>query len=537
MADIKLGEPFGLDATALRRIDWALALQRVIHDLRSDFVYAPHLRFIYAKAGDELISELKNQLKSGHFSPGVPVTIEVPKSFRIRVAAHLKRLGPAFSRPGSILLPHDRLLYQALADQAAPIVDAKTDPTRSFSHRLAAPDSASMFLTTRTCWNQLQKALAKHSKSRTTRYILKVDIANCFGSINQHTLINHLNDTGYPRSLSSRLEVLLTRYTGDRSSRGILQGMYPSDLFGNYYMEPIDRFLKDYGVPSVRYVDDLYIFLDSVDAADQLMRELIPALRSYDLLLNEAKSVIMPKSALITEEPDLEELFADAVREISDQMEEEDFGTDYGFQSEWEEEEIDEEELELRATSVLFDSLSEYPGHEENIERFCLPLFWKSGSDYAVEHVLESFKKRPSMSQIYAAYLAKFLRVEGVHECLIDLLKDPSLFDWQKMWVLAALVQVTSADDAAVKAALDLLRDANRDDALRAVAAIYVGSFGDHTRRRTLISLYGSVSNYIQAAIYYSSGRWPAVERSNARASWGGHGPLHSLLTAAMGKR
>ena len=98
-------------------------------------------------------------------------------------------------------------------------------------------------------------------------------------------------------------------------------------------------------------------------------------LRSYDLVFNEAKSIIMPKSSLITEEPDLEALFVDAVAEISDQVEDDDFDVDYGFQAEWEEEEVEEEDLELQATTILFDSLSDYPGHEENIERFCLPLF------------------------------------------------------------------------------------------------------------------------------------------------------------------
>jgi hypothetical protein len=193
--------------------------------------------------------------------------------------------------------------------------------------------------------------------------------------------------------------------------------------------------------------------------------------------------------------------------------------------------------LELQATTILFDSLSNHTGDEENIERFCLPLFSKAGSSYAVEHVMDAFKKRPSMSQIYASYLAKFLGMEGVNEFLLGLLKDTSLFDWQKVWVLAALSQADSADDVAVRTALDLLRNANRHDALRAVAAIYVGRCGDHTRRRTLISLYSSVSPYIQAAIYYSSRSWPGVERSTARASWGGHSTLHSLLTGAMSKK
>src|SRR3984957_15886496 len=164
MGVIKAGDPFGLEASALSAINWQLALKRVMHDVRSDFIYAPHLNYIYSRAGDTLISQLKSELSAGTYSPGVPLTIEVPKSFRIRVAAQIKRLGPNFSRPGSILLPRDRMLYQALADQAAPIIDKKTNSARSFSHKLAATVSASMFLPTRTCWSQLQKTLAKHSK-------------------------------------------------------------------------------------------------------------------------------------------------------------------------------------------------------------------------------------------------------------------------------------------------------------------------------------------------------------------------------------
>jgi hypothetical protein len=536
MADIKAGEPFGIEETALKKIDWPLALSRALHDLRTDFIYAPHLGFIYAKAGDELIAQVKRDLKAGEYSPGVPITIEVPKTFRIRVAVS-NRLGPAYSRPGSILLPKDRLLYQALADQAAPIIRTKTDHSRSFSHQLAAADSASMFLPTRTCWNALQTALAKASQAERIRYVMKIDVANFFGSLNQHTLINGLRDSGYPNALASRLEAILRSYTGERSSRGILQGMYPSDLFGNYYLASIDRFLDESNVPSARYVDDIYIFIRRVEAADRLLRQLIPLLRSYDLVLNEAKSLVIRKDNLKTEEPDLEDLFDAAVDEIADQVDEDDFDTDYGFQSEWEDEEPDGEDLELKATQVLFDSIANYPGQEENIERFCLPLFTKAGSDYAVDKVIDAFEKRPAMSQIYASYLAKFLSNNDVREFLLGLLEAPSLVDWQKIWIIAAVSQVTKADDNAVKLAWTICKDANRHDALRAVAAIYVGRFGDHARRKSLISIYGSVSPYVQAAIYFSSRQWPGPERANAKASWGTHGPLNVLLTAGMSNR
>jgi hypothetical protein len=127
MSTIKFGDPFGLDDQFLKKIDWKLALSRVRHDLRSDFIYSPQLAFIYAKAGSELITELKLLLKSGKFQPGLPITVEVPKTYRIKVVSPSGRLGPSVSRPGSILLPLDRLLYQILADEAAPIIDKNTD--------------------------------------------------------------------------------------------------------------------------------------------------------------------------------------------------------------------------------------------------------------------------------------------------------------------------------------------------------------------------------------------------------------------------
>jgi hypothetical protein len=532
MSPQEVGTQFGLESGLLKQIDWGLALARIIQDLRSDFIYAPHLGFIYRKAQDRLIDQVRSRLANGTYSVGVPLTIEVPKTYRIRVKASIRRLGPNYSRPGSILLPHDRLLYQALADRAGPIVKASTDHTRSFSHLLDDPDNQSMFLPTRKCWAKLQKALADYSKPNSIRYVLKLDVANYFGSLNQHKLINVLQDAGYPNSLASRLEAVLSRYTGERNSRGILQGMFPSDLFGNYYLAPIDLMLKELDVPSARYVDDIYVFLKSVDAGEKLLRAIIPALRSYDLVINEAKSSVMPKAALVTEEPDLEQLFANAFDEVAAQVEDDGFSTDYGFQSEWEEDEDkpDQADLELEATKVLFDSISDYPGNEENIERFCLPLFAAAGSDHAVDHVNSSFKKRPSMTQIYSAYLAGFL-TDPVQSLMLSTLQEKSLFDWQKMWLLAGLAQGKSGGDAAVKAALDLAKSAESHDALRAVAAIYVGRFGDHARRTALRSLYASVSNYVQAAIFYSSQKWPSAERATAKASWSGHGVLHDLLT------
>lgn len=544
MATLKFGEPFGIDATVVKGLDWKLAIARVLHDLRSDFVYAPHLALIYAKAADELIDAVQKELIGGQFLPGLPVTVEVPKSYRMPVAVASRRLGPSYSRPGSILLPKDRLLYQVFADQAAEIIEEKTNKKRSFSHRYAGKDSLHMFVPTRSSWSDLQKALDEYSKPENLKYVVKLDISNFFGSINQHTLINTLNDAGYPKAFSSRLEAMLTFFTTERSSRGILQGMFPSDLFGNYYLAPVDRQISEMNLQSARYVDDMYIFVESVDQADACLRELIPLLRRYDLNINESKSKIIPKSMLVTEEPDLEALFSAAIEEISSQVEDQDFDADYGFQSEWEgddeenspEDDEAPDELELKATQALFDSISEYPGQEENIERFCLPLFSKAGSDHAVSHCMDAFRRRSAMTQIYSSYLSDYLDRKKVWDFFAGLLGDSGLTDWQRMWVIAALLKEKDADDETTAAAWSIVKDGNRHDSLRAIAAIYVGRFGDLDRRKSLIAIYGNVSPYVQLAIYYSSKSWPAAERTNVKGMWSNQSELSKLLTIALAK-
>ena len=318
--------------------------------------------------------------------------------------------------------------------------------------------------------------------------------------------------------------------------------MYPSDLFGNFYLAPVDQFLKDdLGVPSTRYVNDLYIFLNSIDASVDVVRRLIPMLRSYDLILNEAKSKILPAKSLLTEEPDLEGLFSAAFDEAKEQLTEDEMQSEYGFQAEWDVDDDDDDEkhdaLELAATQALFDSIDDYPGSEENIERFCLPLFARAGSDYAVGHVLKAFSERPSMSQIYAAYLAGFLDSNEVKRFLTATLKDDSTMDWQRMWVLAALMQADGPVNGAVKNSLALLERGDRHNTLRASAAIYAGRFGDHATRIKLSRLYSGLPAYIQLAVYYSSRGWPLAERRTAKSSWGDHSPLHTLLTTALGAK
>lgn len=522
---------FGIDPATVSQLNWQLAIKRILVDIRSDFIYAPHLSNVYRHASAELIEEVKSELKSGQFGPSSPVTLDVPKSSRMKVVPRGGR-GPTFSRPGSILLPKDRLVYQLLADKAAPLIKRNTDRTRSFSHRVMTT-SPEMFEPSRAAWNRMQQALNRLSRKK-NGYVVKADVANCFASVNQHTLINHLESLGYPSTLRNALDAMLVLNTGDRSSRGLLQGIFPSDLFGNFYLNPIDQMFKDLKIASVRYVDDIYAFVPSLARAEEVMRELTRRLRDYDLSLNEAKSKLLNSKSLIIEEPDLEELFSDAVEELK----EDDIDSDYGFQSEWDDssDDTEAEELELSATIILFDSIEKFPAHVEKIERFCLPLFAAAGSDYAVDHVLERFTRRPAMSQIYCAYLMAFLDIKEVRDALTNLLDSSELpYDWQRMWILASLMTSDKGRDGIVSDTLKIYKDGRRHEALRAVAAIFVAKHGTYPRQKELIDNYGITgSTYLQTAVLYGARYFHTTTRRTSIKSWSGQSTTHSLVAKAI---
>ena len=536
---------FGIDNTALNNLNFDLAIKRIKSDVRSDFILAPHLSCIYADCAEELIQDVKKLAQSGEFTPSLPITIDVPKKHRIRPLG-VKRLPPNYVRPGGILYPRDRLVLQAIADVAQPIIESKLNRDICFSHQPAPKESENrMFLSSRNCWNRMQTQLGKLTKG-TSKVVLRADIASCFQSINQHTLINTLEGLGFPKEYVKPLESMLTQMSTGRSSRGILQGIYPSDLLGNFYLYPIDRHFSDAGIPSIRYVDDIYAFFESHEHCDKSIIHLYPELRRLDLALNEAKTCVTTPLGLLTSDPDLDAMFDAAIVEVKatyETGEPEEILTDYGFQSIWLEEDttIDEnlpdEEIELIATQLLFDQIPKYVDNVEEIERFCLPLFAEFGSDYAIEHVLAKLNNLPSMSQIYFSYLSQFLDYESVAtEVCSSFVNRRLTFDWEYLWAIGTIIQMKNVNDTMVASLLKMCTE-NIDDSVKAMAFIAVAKHGDVDRQKTVADAIGKVhSNYLRAAILFSARYMHKAVRKNVIDLLENTDPMLSLIAKSVKK-
>lgn len=514
----------GLDRSLIDDWDWETSLARILTDVRTDFILAPHLSAVYAHMGAELADEATTLLASGTYEPSLPITIEVPK-----------RSG--LTRPGSILVPLDRLVYQGLIDMVARPAESALDRDRVFSHALASPfdEPGLMFQPTSSLRSRMQARLKHLCEDDAWTHVLKADVASYFEGLYQHNLINLLNATDAPSGAVNLLEKVLAGWQ-ERASHGILQGMFPSDFMGTFYLHSLDSDLATRDIPSVRFVDDLYLFFGSEAEARRGLVDLCRTLRNEGLHLNEAKTAIVGTDRLLREETALDEMFTAAREEVEAEALQGDW---YSFQITWmPEEEPEEEELELMATEALYDQIGgvETPFDREKIEKFCLPVFAAARSTSGVDRSLTGIIERPHLTQLYASYLGALVDDNPeIVDQLSDVVNgDLTAYDWQLMWVVGALLRAPNLRSEVVDQALRTLRNSSRSQGLRAVCALVVGRHGHAGQRRNLRHWYADEpSDYVRAAIVYAARYLPSRERSTAVAAWSGHSRLNALVGRA----
>ena len=453
-----------------------------------------------------------------------------------------------FTRPGSILCPIDRLVYQALGDLLAPTLEAQLDRTRTFSHVVAeAGSEGHLFEPEHLCWERFQTALRKSASKG--GFFVKADVANYFERIPQHHLINLMIASGSVPEATRLVEEIFLAFQ-ERNSFGIIQGVFPSDVFGNFYLSDVDAYCEIHGIQSLRFVDDLYFSFDSLAEARRGLIRIIDRLRQEGLHLNEYKSGIRAAQTVVREETELDRLFSETIEEIREERRSEkttvEVVTSYGFPVGWEfeeehdggdDEEEDEDDLTNAAIERLYESIDDNPGQTDKIERFCLPFLRAAGSDTAVHRALNGVTERPHLSRLYLSYLSRFVPGDRAMTKRLEKLIDSPMVvvDYQRMYLLGALMGATKIDRNTVNAALRLLAESSVGQEVRALAAIFAARHGTPQQRRTVrLSYEKEASPYVRAAILYSSRHFTGAERKTCTKAWGGHNTTNALIGHAL---
>lgn len=516
----------GLDNTILEQLDPELALGRILTDVNSDFILAPHFSAVYANVGLDLWNDVSVTLRRGNYEPELPINIEVPKP-------------SGLTRPGSILVPRDRLIYQALVDFVAPIAESQLDRERVFSQVLRNTDpDFEMFEASHIAWGNFQSSISTYCQDGNYTHAIKADVASFFERLYQHNLVNLLRSCGCPGGAINLLEELLLSWM-ERDSHGIIQGIFPSDFLGNFYLFGLDSDFDVRNLPSVRYVDDIYIFYRSLFDARRGLVNLCRMLRHEGLHLNERKSGIKQTNEILREETLIDRMFEAAREEIEDQRSVGWHG--YGFQSIWlaDQGEDEEEDIELQAVEALYAQVedTEEATNADKIEKFCLPYLATSGSEIGVQRSLIGIIERPYLTKLYSSYLSTIsITNADISGRIEELVNDERLaYDWQLMWVVAAFTRAESVSTSTVNSVLRLLRDTTRSVALRGLCAIVVGMHGHAGQRRNLRHHYlDEPSEYVRTAILFSSRYFPTPERRSCLNAWSGHSITHTLVSEAI---
>ena len=522
----------GLNQGIIDQLDKEKAIGRVRTDLQSDFIFAPQYKLIFDVLADDLWDELLKQLKSGTYHPGSLITAEVPKP-------------SGMTRPGSILYPLDRALYQAISDLLAPVLDSQLDGSRVFSYRLLDPDPTFLMFQSRGDSYRDFKAQSNQSAiGGKFTHATVADITSYFVHLNHHTLENLLTESNVPQGVNSILVKSMLENWSGRFSYGIPQGLFPSDLLGNYYLSALDTFLASRGIRSLRYVDDLVLLYESEHLARSSMAPICRFLRGIGLDFNESKSRVVTVQELVYEQTELDKMFESARQEIIDQMESTEWEPYYGFQDPWDEygyKEMEEEDVELLALQQLWDQRDQvdHPKRDQ-LDIFCLGALGRSGSDIAIDMVLKELGNRPHLTRSYCHYVAPFVRVNTeIRKALCTFIeRDECIYDWELQWPIAALLSANELSPSTINKCLGILADRQRNNELRALCALLAGKFGTGSARANLRAHWDSEdSDHVRTAMILGTMFLGPSERDVLLSHWGRQSTLFSVVAKGVRKQ
>lgn len=132
------------------------------------------------------------------------------------------------------------------------------------------------------------------------QFQVKADIAKCFPSIYTHSIPWALHGKGVAKkssSITSHAGNLLDKCTQnlqDRQTNGLLIGPHSSNIISEIILTSIDQELLVKGHKKLkRHVDDYTFYAETHEQAEQFLRDLRMALRSYEMFLNEKKTEIL----------------------------------------------------------------------------------------------------------------------------------------------------------------------------------------------------------------------------------------------------
>lgn len=134
---------------------------------------------------------------------------------------------------------------------------------------------------------QIIKQVATLLKDSGDYYILRLDIEKCYESMEFSRVVDKLNNDMILDPNCLKLLNSIFSHCNQSGIQGLPRGLAISPTLSELYLEPIDKFIKQFRgvIYYTRYVDDLFILIDK-NTKDNFLNKLKEKLQSISLYLN-----------------------------------------------------------------------------------------------------------------------------------------------------------------------------------------------------------------------------------------------------------
>lgn len=349
-----------------------------------------------------------------------------------------------------------------------------------------------------------------------SKAIVFTDLASYYNHINCESLIMKMKNllgagiTDQDQAVLVLLERLLNLWSNINGS-GIPQNMDASSFLGNLYLHNVDEEMSQ-EFRYFRYLDDIRIVANSEREALTALHHLQRTLEHEHLFLASDKTRIIK-----TDTKEFEELMdvKDDVR-LSETEEIVKAG--------------DCEEIR-NILNELFERLDIHAGPEGDERKFrAYANRLLQAGDYSElagnvhsrlsELVLPRLKTHPEKSDYWTKILA-IHPTEKVVDTLVDfLIKEPSVFDWQRfyLWRLATIMPFVPPRNLLDKA--HGVVEGNGSELVSSQAALFIGKHGTNSQRERLFRHFSTRRSYVvQRSILIALQELPTREHLYKQAS------------------
>lgn len=213
---------------------------------------------------------IKEKLLAGSYRPAAVRCVTIPKP-------------NGGSRTLGIPTVQDRLIQQAMLQ----VLSARLDGTMS--------DHSYGFRPGRSAHDAI--AAARGYVAAGKSWLVDIDLKSFFDQVNHDRLMTllgrHVRDKGVLRLVGRYLRSPMRQPDGKQTARtcGTPQGGPLSPLLANIYLDPLDKELERRGIAFVRYADDIALFVEDEQTAQQMLESIKDWLRrELGLEINDDKS-------------------------------------------------------------------------------------------------------------------------------------------------------------------------------------------------------------------------------------------------------